>query len=151
MCDVCDWELFWYEGLDSRESSHLSAKNRNNQQPQQEAAFSAPRSIFYFFHPHHRAHTRARTHTCRTEANLHAEANIPQYFIHIHNEVQKGFRHLMSGHRKLCTVTVTHFYLDSIFKEGLRHRRQGAEGREEVQTCSSHTKANPIACLLAQT
>lgn len=42
---VCVCLLFWYEGLDSRESCRLSAKSRNNQQPQQEAAFLASRSI----------------------------------------------------------------------------------------------------------
>lgn len=37
--------LFWCEGLDNRQSCCLSPKSRNNQQPQREAAFSAPRSI----------------------------------------------------------------------------------------------------------
>lgn len=79
MCvSVC---CFGYEGLDSRESCHLSAKSRNNQQPQQEAAFSAAYSIS----PNPatsstRARTQIHTHTVRLQTRK---------LVHTHTRTQK--------------------------------------------------------------
>lgn len=141
-------ESFWYEGLDSRESCCLSAKSRNNQPPQQEAAFSVPYSIFATLAKGHE-YTYMHTQTCRLDCMHTDTGKHPMTFyayLYKQKNVQKA--RIFFG---LRTFAVTHFYLDSIFKEGLRHRRQGAEGGAEMQSCSSHTRANPIPCLRTPT
>lgn len=76
---VCEHEMLWCEELDSRESFRLSAKCRNNQQPQQETTVSSPPS-FCLSQLCCSAHALL-TQTC----NLwKAQARILWHFMHIH-------------------------------------------------------------------
>lgn len=90
--------LFWYEGLDSRESCRLSAKSRNNQPPQQEAAFSVPYSIFATLA---KAHGYMHTQTCRLDCmHTNTEKHPMTFYAYLYKQenVQKARRLLRSRH-----------------------------------------------------
>jgi len=137
---VCQWVLLDREIRQQGELPFITKVQKQSAATAGGSIFSFP---FHFCHPCHSTHT----HTNCTYSNMHPRdtwAYIQWHFMHIHI---KQIDNSQSGHCK----THTHTYLDFIFKEGLRHRRPGAEGGEESQMSSSPTTANLIPRLHTQT
>lgn len=143
LCVVLLWEI--------RQQGELPFISKEQKQSAAPAGSCILSSSFHFLPtlpPPARTHILIHTHTTYTSKH-------PMTFhAYSHKQIDNSPESLKASNVWAIKHTHRHTYifLDLIFKEGLRHRRQGAEGGEEPQTqCSSHTRANPIPWICTPT